>query len=471
MIKKYIGDKTFLKSMITLAVPIALQNLLAASYTLVDTLMVGNLGDVTLSAVGMASQCGLVMNMMVFGLCSGASVFFSQFWGAKDEKGIHKTFGISLLLLLAIALTFFAIFFFNPVGVIKIFNKDAGVVLQGSKYLKILSWSYPAVAVNLLLSTLLRCTENVKLPMIATLITTIVNTVLDYGLIYGKFGFAQMGVEGAALATVIAAWTAPVLVLIISAIKRNIVIAPPKRLFGFSGRDLLLFLKTAAPTTASETLWGLGTLVFSIMYSNMGYEQYAAVTILKTFENMFFVFFVGMCNACCVMIGKSVGSGKIEQAVCDSKRFAVLVPLSSVVLSTLIIIFRRELIWLFDMNGKLSELTYNTAMNIMLIYALELPIRNIPYIQIVGIFRAGGDTAVGAKADLICLWMLAVPLTMVCAYVLKIPFWAVYAGMYIFEDWPKSAMCIYYLRKLKWLKPVTKEGAEALEVYKQQNGI
>ena len=186
---------------------------------------------------------------------------------------------------------------------------------------------------------------------------------------------------------------------------------------------------------------------------------------------MFFVFFVGMCNACCVMIGKSVGSGKIEQAVCDSKRFAVLVPLSSIVLSTLIIIFRRELIWLFDMNGKLSELTYNTAMNIMLIYALELPIRNIPYIQIVGIFRAGGDTAVGAKADLICLWMLAVPLTMVCAYVLKIPFWAIYAGMYIFEDWPKSAMCIYYLRKLKWLKPVTKEGAEALEVYKQQNGI
>lgn len=468
MIKKYFGDKAFFKSMFTLAIPIALQNLLAASYTLVDTLMVGNLGDVTLSAVGMAAQCGLVMNMMFFGICSGASVFFAQYYGAKDKKGISRTYGISLILILAVSLAFSLLFFFCPVGVIRIFNKDAAVVAEGSKYLKILSWSYPAVGVNLLFSTILRCTEKVRLPMIATLITTLVNTVLDYSMIYGKFGFAPMGVSGAALATVIASWTAPVLVLIISFVTKNIVISPLKDMFGFTKKQFVAFLKTAMPTTANETLWGLGTLVFAIIYSNMSYEQYAAVTILNTFSNMFLVFIVGMCNASCVMIGKNVGCGNIEQAVSDARRFAVLVPLTSMLLGAAILIFRRELIWLFDMNGKLSELTYNTAMGVLAIYAIEIPIRNIPYIQIVGIFRAGGNTADAAKADLLCLWGIAVPLTIVCAYVIKLPFLAVYALMYVFEDWPKSVICIRKFKKLKWLKPVTAEGKEAFEKFKAE---
>lgn len=468
MLKKYIGDKEFLKAMFTLAVPIALQNLLAASYTLVDTLMVGNLGDVTLSAVGMAAQCGLVMNMMFFGICSGASVFFAQFYGAKDEKGIRRTYGISLILILAVSISFFLLFFFCPIGVIKIFNRDPAVVEQGSKYLKILSLSYPAVGVNLLFSTILRCTEKVKLPMIATLITTLVNTVLDYAMIYGKFGFAPMGVSGAALATVIASWTAPVLVLVISMFAKNVVSSPLRNMFGFSKGQFVNFLKTAMPTTANETFWGLGTLVFTVVYSNMGYEQYAAVTILNTFSNMFLVFIVGMCNACCVMIGKNVGSGNIDKAVCDARRFSVLVPLTSLVLGVVILCFRRELIWLFDMNGKLSELTYNTAMGVLAIYAIEIPIRNIPYVQIVGIFRAGGNTAIAAKADLFCLWGISVPLTLVCAYVLKLPFLVVYALMYVFEDWPKSIMCIYNFKKLKWLRPVTQEGKEAFERFKKE---
>lgn len=467
MIKKYFGDKRFFKTMISLAFPIAMQNLLSASYTLVDTLMVGSLGDVTLSAVGMAAQWGWILNMLVFGICSGASVFFSQYWGTKNEKEIHKTFGISTILLVFISLIFLISSFLFPQGILRIFNRTPIIVETGGKYIKVLCWSYPALAVNILICTMLRSTEKVRLPMVATLITTIVNTVLDYALIYGKFGLPRMGVEGAAAATVIAAWSAPVLIFIISVIQKNILIAPIKDFVSFTKYDIVKFFKTAAPTTLSEGAWGLGTLIFNIMYSNMGYEQYAAVTIQRTFENVFYVFFVGLCNACCVMVGKKVGAGRIKEAVTDSNRFSVLLPLLSVFMSAAIIIFRKELIWLFDMGGKLSETTYNTAMGIMLIYALETPIRIIPYINIVGIFRSGGDTSVGAKADLVCLWGISLPVTVFAAYVLKLPFLAVYCIMYIFEDWPKTIMCIYYHRTLKWLKPVTEEGKEALREFIQ----
>lgn len=279
MIKKYFGDKRFFKTMISLAFPIAMQNLLSASYTLVDTLMVGSLGDVTLSAVGMAAQWGWILNMLVFGICSGASVFFSQYWGTKNEKEIHKTFGISTILLVFISLIFLISSFLFPQGILRIFNRTPIIVETGGKYIKVLCWSYPALAVNILICTMLRSTEKVRLPMVATLITTIVNTVLDYALIYGKFGLPRMGVEGAAAATVIAAWSAPVLIFIISVIQKNILIAPIKDFVSFTKYDIVKFFKTAAPTTLSEGAWGLGTLIFNIMYSNMGYEQYAAVTI------------------------------------------------------------------------------------------------------------------------------------------------------------------------------------------------
>ncbi len=466
MVRKFFFEKGFWRVAIKLAFPIALQNLLVSSYVLVDTLMVGQLGDVALSAVGMAGQWNWLMNMIVFGVCSGAAVFFAQYWGIGDQEGIQKTYGISLTSVLFISILFFLTAALFPESVIKIFNRDSMVVETGIRYLKIAAFSYLAAAVNTLFCALLRSTEEVKLPMYVALFTTVLNALLDYALIFGKFGLPEMGIEGAALATCISAWSGPVALFVISVFRKNMMIAPLNKLFGFSWKDITLFFAKAAPIIFNEGMWGLGTLCFNIIYSNMGYEYYAAVTILKTFENIAFVFFVGLCNACSVMVGKSIGAGKIKRGVSDARRFAVIIPVLALILGIVVILLRRQLVGIFNMNDNITQKTIDSAMMILLIYGLHIGIRNIPYVQIVGIFRSGGDTTKGAKYDLICLWLVSLPVTFISAYWLHLPFPVVYALMYVCEDYVKSILCLKHFKSMKWIKPVTEEGVAGLEEYR-----
>ncbi len=467
MIKKFFFDSAFWKVTLRLALPIAIQNLLTSSYVLVDTLMVGQLGDVALSSVGMAGQLNWLMNMIVFGVCSGASVFFAQFWGVADHKGIRKTYGISLNTTILISLLFLLVGFFGTEQVIRIFNRDAAVIANGSAYLKIACFSYPAAAVNMLFCTLLRSTEQVKLPMYVSVFTTFMNAVLDYALIFGAFGLPEMGIEGAALATVISAWSGPVLLLLVSFVHKNMLIAPVKELFSFSLSDTKEFFLRATPVMFNEGMWGMGTLLYNIIFSNMGYEYYAAVTILKTFENIAFVFFVGLCNACSVMVGKSIGAGKIRRGVTDSRRFSLLIPIFSLVLGMVIVVFRSRLVGIFNLNDTITQKTTESAMMILAMYGCHIAVKNIPYVQIVGIFRSGGDTVKGVKYDLICLWLVALPVTFISAYFLKLPFVVVYALMYVCEDYAKSIMCLRYFKSMKWIKPVTPEGIEGFAEYQK----
>jgi Na+-driven multidrug efflux pump len=222
------------------------------------------------------------------------------------------------------------------------------------------------------------------------------------------------------------------------------------------------FFSKAFPVMLNESLWGLGTFIFSVIFANMGYEYYASVTILKTFENMAFVFFVGFCSASSVMIGKSIGSGEIKKGVEDSKRFTVLVPAVSLLVGVIAIIFRAQIVAVFDMSSNISLLTINTAKSLILLYSVILPFRMLGFTFIVGIFRSGGDTLTAAKCDLGALWLASIPATLIAAYALKLPFLACYAVMFVFEDMVKLVFCIPHYRKLKWIKPVTDEGKSAL---------
>lgn len=287
-------------------------------------------------------------------------------------------------------------------------------------------------------------------------------------MIFGKFGFPEMKIEGAAIATSISAWAGVVIIVVVSFIKKNILFASLREFFVFTKKDIAVFSKRALPIVCNEGFWGLGTFVFNIIYANMGYEYYAAVTIHKSFENMAFIFFVGLCSAASVMIGKSIGQGKIQRGIDDSKRFAIAVPLTAVFVGILIIAFRYQLVGIFNMSGNISEVTLSSAVAIMTIYAIELPVRMVPYIQIVGIFRSGGDTVNGVKFDLSTLWGLSIPATAIAVYVFKVPFVVAYAIMYIFDDYVKAFLCIRHFRSFKWLKPVTEEGKKALAEFNSE---
>lgn len=464
----YLGDKPFWKVTLRLALPIALQNVLTSSFQLVDTMMVSQLGDVTLSAVGMAGQWSWLVNLLGFGLCSGMSVFVSQYWGVRDLKGIRRVLGMALLTCLLLSGIFMAVALAAPEFVLRLFNKDPAVIEAGCRYLKIACLSYPAVTLTLLLSTVLRNTEHVILPLCVSAVTTVVNAVANYGLIFGAFGLPEMGVAGAAVATCISAWMGPVLILVFSAVQKNLLIGPIKELFAFSWKQLGEFFRKALPVVFNEGLWAIGIVTLNMIYSNMGYEYYAGMTLFKTFSDLAFSFYVGLGNACVIMVGKSIGQGKIRRGLEDSTRFSLLVPLAGVVVGGLMILLRHPLVSLFAQGDKLSALTISTALAVTVFCSAEVAFRNVSYVQVVGVFRSGGDTIMGMVLDLVSLWLVGIPAAFLAAYVFHAPFLLVVIVAYLGEDIPKTVLCLLHFRSKRWLKPVTPEGRAGLEAYRQE---
>ena len=465
-LNRYLGDKPFWRATMRLALPIALQNLLISSFTLVDTIMIGGLGDVALSAVGMAGQWSWMLTLVLSGFCSGTAVFISQYWGVGDTKGIKNVYALMLVNTLAASIVFFLVGFLFPEGIVSLFNRDAAVVAEGAAYLKTACFSYFALALSNTFSTLLRATENVRLPMYASGVAAVLNAVLNYGLIYGAFGLPEMGVRGAALATCISSWVNPLVIIVVSAVKKNLVCSRLREMFALPKGLIPYYYKVCAPVLANESLWGLGTFCYNIVFARIGYEYYAAVTIFRTIDGIAFTFFIGLCNACCVMVGKSIGAGRIERALGDARRFAFVVPILSLLVGGLIALCRLPLISLFDTGGKLSEVTRHAAGMILLIYGLEYGVRNIPYILIVGVFRSGGDTVTGLKLDLFCVWCIALPAVIIAAFVLKLPFPAVFAIMLVFEDALKVVFALRRFLSRGWIRPVTEAGMAAAEAEK-----
>lgn len=451
-IKSRFGDAAFWKPAIRLGFPVALQNLLVSSFALVDTLMLGQLGDAAVASVGMAGQWSWLLNIFFYGFSSGAAVFLSQYWGAKDFKGIRRTYGILLLLVMGMAVLMGAAAFFAPTLVIRIFSNDPIAIETGAKYLRIAGFSYLSLGLTQVFCTVLRSTEEVRLPLYASLCGVICNTILNYALIFGRLGLPALGVEGAAIATVISSSVSPIVLLITSLRRRNLLTSSPREMFSFDRAFVAHYIRVSLPALVNEGIWALGTTGYNMVFGRLGTAQYAALTIFRTIEGMFFAFYVGLCHACGVLVGREIGAGNEEESVRYANRFTVALPVISVGLGLLMIATRGLFLRLFDVSPDVMRM----ARAIMLIYALEVPIRNISYITICGVFRPGGDTKTGLLYDIVTVWLLALPVTAICGLVLGLDFIWVYLLMLVCEDWPKAILCIRRLRSRKWVMPVTR---------------
>ncbi len=448
-LKSTFTDKIFWRNTANLALPIALQNLLSSSFALVDTLMIGSLGEISVAAVGLASQIAFLLNLFLFGICSGGAVFASQAWGAKNIKSIRTTFGIILSAGTILAFGFFAMAFFAPEFCMGLLSNDPEAIGVGTRYLKIASFSYFGVMLTNVFSTVLRSTEQVKIPLFSNIAAVLMNVFFNYALIFGKFGLPQMGIEGAALATVISAITNALVIYLFSLIRREVIACKPSEMFDFGLDALKRFAHVALPVFLNEALWALGTTVCNAIFGRMGSDNFAALTISRTVENFIFVFFVGLCNACAVMIGKCIGEGNTEKAKTYSRRFLLLEPVVGVILALVLLPLRKGVLSLFDFG----EASFTTAYLLLTVYCMELVLRNIPYITIVGCFRAGGDTRRGMLYDLICLWGVAIPVTYVLGLVIGADFVLTYFIMLVAEDVVKNVLCLRHFFSFKWIKP------------------
>ncbi|MGL4688413.1 MAG: MATE family efflux transporter, partial [Fusobacteriaceae bacterium] len=312
-LKKFRENKKFYRTLVVITIPIVIQNLIASSINMLDTVMIGNVGQEELAAVGIANQYYFLFSLAIFGVAAGCGVFIAQLWGKKDIKNIKSTLGVGLISSVLITLIFVAFGIIYPREIMGIFSVDKKVIELGRDYLLIVSVSFILTAISFSYASALRSVRNSSLPMWASVGALIVNGVLNYVLIFGKLGFSPMGVRGAAIAT-LTARTVEVSILIYYIYGReHILKATAKELFNLSGTMVANIFKVATPIILNDICFGLSTVTYSAIYGRIGTEAIATIQICTTVFTLFLVLIYGLANSAVVVVGNEIGAGRSEQ--------------------------------------------------------------------------------------------------------------------------------------------------------------
>ena len=436
--------------MLSIAIPLTLQNLLFSSFTLIDTVMVGRLGDLSLAAVGMAGKWSWFLNIVLFGCTSGAAVFIAQYFGAQDRKGIHRTYGLMSLLSLAAGVIFMIGALLVPETIVGMFTKDPQAIAVASVYLRCIAFSYPFQAIAKSAATLLQSTQRVVIPFIGAACSVLTNVVLNALLIFGLCGFPALGVAGAAIASAAAAVVNALVIYGLGLARGSMLRAPLREMLDISRGFVRDYVRVGAPAMFNETIWALSILIYSAIFGHMSTEAYAAITVAKSIEDLTCVAVFGMCSACAVMIGSYVGQGKYDHAKACARYHIALVTAMSLVIGGSLFFLRGPIMSLFGV----SETVRAASMAVIMVYGAEMALRNIPLMLVVGTFRAGGDTKYGLIVDSISAYLIGIPMTAIAGLVLHFSVPVTYAIMYFVEDIFKVIVYGRHFLSGKWIRPV-----------------
>ena len=441
---------SFLKTMLAIAIPVTLQNLLFSSLTFVDTLMIGALGDLPLAAVGMAGKWSWFLGIVLYGCSSGAAVFIAQYFGAGDERGIHRTYGLMSLLSVGTALIFTLLAVLIPEKIVGAFTNDPAAVETGAVYLRIVAFAFPFQAIRRSTGTLMQSTQEVVIPFFSAVASVLTNIVLNALLIFGLCGFPALGIAGAAIATVAASVMDAAFIHVVGLIKKTALRMPVKNMFAIDRDFVVRYLKIGAPAFVNEGVWALSYLIYCAIYGHMSTEAYAAITVVKSIEDLTCVAIFGLGSSCAVMIGSMIGRGDMDGAKQCARYHLILTAALSAVLGLGLAACRGTVLSLFGV----SDVVRADASAVMLIFGLELVFHNLPYMMVCGIFRAGGDTRTGLYVDVVSAYLIGIPLTALVGLVLHWSVPATYLVMYLVEDVLKVFVYGRHTLSGRWIRPV-----------------
>ncbi len=449
--KKILKDKKFFITILTLVIPITLQNLISSSLNMVDNLMIGKLGENAIAAVGLVNQYFFVFMLCLSGINAGAGIFMSQFWGKKDVSNIRKMIGLDIILSMAASLVFFLLGFIFPETIMKVFTKDTVVINLGIRYLEIISVTFIFTSITQGYSTALRCIGVANAPMFASLIGVLTNAFLNWILIFGHFGFPAMGVAGAAIATSIARLVEMIYVVIYAYKSNEVIPGKLKEMIGFNAEFVKVYFKTSASVIINELVWALGLTVYSIIYAKIGIREVASMQIATTINNMFMVLCIGIATAASIMIGNKIGAGEEDLAVDYAIKLGILAPIVGLISGIALWIASPSIVGVFKINKDTLEITI-TVLRIMAIFA---PLRFFNVLMIVGVFRGGGDTTYSMLVQLGTVWFFAIPAGYIAAVYLKMPLDKVFLIICL-EEVVKIVFEAKRLHSKKWIKNIVK---------------
>ena len=444
------SDKQFYRDLFALAIPIMLQNSMTSFVNMLDTFMVGRLGTAEIAAVGLGNQVFFLINLTLFGICSGSAIFTAQFWGKKDIPGIRKNLGLCLILTITASLIFSLASAMIPEKIIGIYSKDEAVIKSGAAYLRIISVSFIPYAITMAFTFCLRSVEKMRLCIVATAIAITINGSLNYLLIFGVGPFPAMGVEGAALATVIARVVEMLIIVSATYILKYIPAGKITELFAFDRFYAKQFLKVTIPVILQEMLWSTGITSQSVIFARTSTDAIAAFNITNTVSMLFWVLFLGIGNGVGVLIGKKIGEGNESIARDYASKIVRLAPLMAAGAAMLLFPISFLLPFIFNISAEALAV----ASHFFIIMCIAYPFRAFNLCMIVGICRAGGDTVFCALYDTIILWCFSLPLAALAAFVFNAPVWLIYCCLFT-EEPIKLFLGAWRLKSGKWLHNVT----------------
>jgi len=452
----------FLKALVAIALPIAFQNLLGTTASMVDTIMIGSQGELAVAAVGICSQISSLFFSCYFGFAGGSLLFFAQYWGARNEKGINRTFGLSMSFMLVVAILFGGFAVANPGMLLRIYTDKESIVEVAIPYIRIVGFAYPLQVLAQIMCFLMRSTERVKPPLICSILALITNFVLNWILIYGRFGFPQMGPAGAAVGTLVSGIVNVIGLLTFLLRDKTSVKLHLKEMFSWGNGFVPMYLGKCFPIICNELFYGVGQMLINIVIGRQSEAAIAAMAAFRVLEGFVFAFFGGLADASSVLVGKEVGAGNHKKAYHSTVGFSILCPMITFTIVLIGLFLNEPLLGLFGLSAE----AMNYGKYMLMIYLLMGTIRTCNYIMNT-CYRAGGEAVFGTVLEISCLFLISVPATWIAGMVLHMPFLVVFA--FVYTDEILRLICeVWYTWTGKWVKPVTESGQASLPEFQEQ---
>lgn len=445
-------EKKFYKLILSIALPIAVQNLITFAVSMIDTMMLGSLGEVQLSAASISNNLFFILTILIFGLAGGSNILISQYWGKGDVKTIHKILSIMYRACVIIAAIFIVIAIIFPSGFMKIYTTDIRVIEEGTKYLRVIAVGYVFYAITNCTIMMLRSVKTVKISLVVYTASLIVNAFFNYILIFGKFGAPALGVKGAAIATVIARITELSIVLIFMIKYENKINLKMIHLLKVDKLILKDFLSNCTPVLFNEFLWPTGSTMISIILGRLGTETVAANSISNVVFQFVTVFIFGLSNATAVIIGNTIGEGKNEKAKEYSLTVGVLSIIMGIMAAGVILLIRPIVVDFYNV----SQITKDIAIQIMGSMSIIVVFQSFGVTLMMGVLRGGGDAKFVLVNDIIFLWLVAIPCGFLTAFVLRWPIAAVFFVVKS-DEIIKSIIASIRVLSGKWVRNVTRD--------------
>lgn len=454
--------KDFIRRIAVIAIPVALQNLLTTTGSMVDTMMIGALGDENIvGAVGLCAQFTSLMFSGYWGFVGGGMLFFAQYWGAKDDDGIDRSYGITLSFMMLVAALFASLAILAPEWVMQVYTDKTVIQEIGVRYLRIVGFAYPLQIFSMAMSCLLRSTEKVRIPFYAAIASVLTNICFNWVLIHGKLGFPALGVEGAAIATVFAAFVNALVILLLAKIQKYPYLFHFRRHFKWNKAALNLYLVRCFPIICNEVLIGVANMVINMVLGRQSEQAIAATAVFRTLEGLVIGFFAGFSNAASVLVGKCVGAGELETAFQRAKRMVYLCGSCILLVCLLLLLCHSPILTAMSLSGE----SFRICVGLLIIYCVAAVIRMCNWTQN-DTYRSAGDATTGTVLEITFMYVLVLPCVCLAGLVFKAPFLAIFACCYIDEP-IRFVLMQRHMYSGKWIRPVTEEGQAALPAFRE----